>query len=231
MEERSKRHIDDYNMFYNIGMEHNIKVIMDRIYISLSDNKIAREAAIYLLLKSIGEDPDREGLIGTPDRIARMYTEIYEGYSMSEEKITEMMQKAVFTEDGNEDMVIIKDIPFYSNCEHHMVTFFGTVDVAYIPKEGKIVGLSKLPRLVDAYAKRLQLQERLTKQIADKIVSVLNPLGVMVVIRARHMCVESRGSKKPGAITITSAVRGVMRDNPAAREEAVELLTKTRKEF
>jgi GTP cyclohydrolase I len=185
-----------------------------------------RRVAVFQLLQSIGEDPIREGLLGTPDRVARMFNELYIGYNWTPDQIKHLLTKAMF-EDGCKDMVIIKDIPFYSNCEHHMVPFFGTVDIAYVP-DGKVVGLSKLPRLVDVFSKRLQIQERLTSQIADTVMDVVKPLGIMVVIKARHMCVESRGVEKSGAETVTSAVRGCFRDNTDCRLEAETLLNKRR---
>lgn len=180
-----------------------------------------REEAVSILLGTIdGETFDREGLLETPKRVAKMYDEIFSGYQMDPKAI---LSKA-FAEDEHHEMVIVKDIPFFSHCEHHMVPFFGHAHIAYIPN-GSVVGLSKLARLVDCYSKRLQIQERLTSQIADMIDSELHPMGVMVVIQAEHMCMSMRGVKKPGSNTITSAVRGVFKDNAnVARAEFLSLI-------
>ena len=164
------------------------------------------EQAIRLLLEGIGEDPDREGLVETPDRIARMYEEICGG--MNEDAAEHL--KKTFTAENNE-MVVEKDITFYSMCEHHMLPFYGKVHIAYIP-DGKVVGLSKLARTVEVFARRLQLQEQMTAQIADDIMAYLKPKGVMVMIEAEHMCMTMRGIKKPGTQTVTYAVRGEMED-------------------
>jgi GTP cyclohydrolase I len=180
-----------------------------------------REEAVAILLGTIdGEMFDREGLLETPKRVAKMYDEIFSGYQMDPKAI---LSKA-FAEDEHHEMVIVKDIPFYSHCEHHMVPFFGHAHIAYIPN-GSVVGLSKLARLVDCYSKRLQIQERLTSQIADMIDAELSPMGVMVVIQAEHMCMSMRGVKKPGSNTVTSAVRGVFKDNAnVARAEFLSLI-------
>ena len=171
-------------------------------------NKEKIEAAVKLLLEGIGEDVNREGLVETPARIARMYEEIFSGVEESSE---ELMAKRFHEE--NNDMVLEKDIVFYSMCEHHLLPFFGKVHVAYIP-DGEVVGLSKLARTVDVYAKRPQLQERMTNQIADAIMNELNPKGVMVIIEAdEHMCMTMRGVKKPGSKTVTSVVRGCFEED------------------
>lgn len=187
--------------------------------------KKIREEAVKNLLSTIPtEDPEREGLVGTPDRVARMYEEIFGGYEMDPHKILSKRFKAGEAEDKG--MVVVKDIPFYSHCEHHMVPFFGHAHVAYIPKEnGEVVGLSKICRLVECFARRLQIQERLTAQIADCINEELNPLGVMVVIQAEHLCMSMRGVKKPGSNTVTSVGRGVFMDNSNnARAEFMSML-------
>ncbi|HNT00936.1 MAG TPA: GTP cyclohydrolase I FolE [Candidatus Saccharicenans sp.] len=177
------------------------------------------EEAVYLLLEGIGEDPDRPGLRGTPGRVARMLDDILGGL-----KIDPAEDLEVFQDERHDEMVLIRNIPLYSVCEHHLLPFAGVAHVAYIPKEGRIVGLSKIARLVDILARRLQVQERLTKQIADTLNAILNPLGVMVVIEAEHLCMSMRGVKKPKAITVTSAVRCSFRNNPATRTEAMMLI-------
>jgi len=175
------------------------------------------EKAVREILIAIGEDPDREGLKDTPKRVAKMYEEILSGYNDSPEN-----HLVLFTEKYDE-MIIVKDIPFYSMCEHHMLPFFGKTHVAYIPDNSKVTGLSKLARIVDVYAKRLQLQERMTEQIADAVMAKLNAKGVMVVVEAQHLCMIMRGVKKPGSYTVTSAVKGIMREEPT-RMEALFLL-------
>ena len=178
------------------------------------------EQGVRLILEGIGEDPDREGLLKTPARVARMYEEICAGLAADPSEYFE----ATFDE-GHRDMVLVKDIPFYSVCEHHLVPFFGKAHVGYIPAEdGRICGISKLARLVDAYAKRPQVQERLTQQVADRLVEELHPQGVMVVIQAEHLCMSMRGVKKPGSKTVTSAVRGIFEANHATRSEALSLI-------
>lgn len=174
--------------------------------------------AVKLLLEGIGEDVNREGLVDTPERIARMYAEIMSGM---DEKPEEHLSK-VFTVDNNE-MVLEKDIVFYSMCEHHMLPFYGKVHVAYIPN-GKVVGLSKLARTVEVYAKRLQLQEQMTSQIADAIMDCLAPQGVMVVAEAEHMCMTMRGVKKPGSKTVSIATRGVFEENAALQNQFFQML-------
>lgn len=178
------------------------------------------EAAIRELLIAVGENPDREGLQETPARVARAYQEIFAGLY---EDPTEVLSKT-FSEDHSE-MVMVRDIQFYSTCEHHLVPFFGTAHIGYIPgKDGKVTGLSKLARLVDGMAKRPQVQERLTTQVADALMERLDPAGVIVVIEAEHLCMAMRGIRKPGANTITSAVRGVLESSAATRAEAFNLI-------
>lgn len=178
------------------------------------------ENAVREILFAIGEDPDREGLVGTPDRIARMYEEIFSGLHEDPGKHLEVY----FEDDQHEELVLVKDIPFYSVCEHHLVPFFGKAHVAYIPKGGKLTGLSKLARVVDTIAKRPQLQERLTSTIADTIMEKLQPYGVIVVVEAEHMCMTMRGVKKPGSKTITSGVRGIFKTESKSRAEAMALI-------
>lgn len=174
--------------------------------------------AVRLLLEGMGEDVTREGLIETPDRIARMYEEIYSG--MEEDAATHLSK--VFHVDSSE-MVIEKDITFYSTCEHHMLPFYGKVHIAYIP-DGKVVGLSKLARTVEVFARRLQLQEQLTGQIADALMTHMQPKGVMVMVEAEHMCMTMRGIKKPGSQTVTVARRGEFETNPALEERFFRML-------
>jgi GTP cyclohydrolase I len=166
------------------------------------------------LLRAMGEDPDREGLKNTPDRVARMYTELLSGYSTDPEMI---INGALFNIDYDE-MVLVRDIEFYSLCEHHMLPFLGRAHVAYLPK-GKVIGLSKIPRIVDMYARRLQVQERMTRQIADIIQSTLEPQGVAVVVEGMHLCAMMRGVKKHDARMTTSAMHGSFRSNLATRQE------------
>ena len=177
--------------------------------------------AVRMLLEGIGEDPGREGLLETPDRIARMYEEICGGMNESAE---EHLSK-VFTVEHNE-MVLEKDIVFYSLCEHHIMPFYGKAHVAYIPN-GKVVGLSKLARTVEVYAKRLQIQEQMTGQIADAIMKYLAPQGVMVMVEAEHMCMTMRGVKKPGSKTVSIASRGVFQDNIVLQNQFFHMLGKT----
>lgn len=177
------------------------------------------EHAVRLILEAVGEDPNREGLLDTPKRVAKMYAEVFSGLNEDPKEHF----KTVFGEE-HEELVLVKDIPFYSMCEHHLVPFFGKAHVAYIPKGGKVTGLSKLARAVEAVAKRPQLQERITSTVADSIVETLNPHGVMVVVEAEHMCMTMRGVKKPGASTVTTAVRGVLKDDQAARAEILSLI-------
>jgi GTP cyclohydrolase I len=177
------------------------------------------QAAVKMFLEAIGEDTSREGLRGTPLRVAKMCEEIFSG--MDKEPDEELF--VCFNEE-HEEMVLVKDIPLYSFCEHHLLPFFGKAHVAYIPRKGKVTGLSKLARVVEIFARRPQLQERLTSQIADSIMRILNPLGVLVVIEAEHMCMTIRGVNKPGSKTVSSAVRGIFRSNEATRAEAFALI-------
>lgn len=170
------------------------------------------------MLEGIGEDTEREGLLETPDRIARMYSEVFSGM---EEDASVPLSK-VFTVD-NSEMVLEKDIVFYSMCEHHMMPFFGKAHVAYIP-DGRVAGLSKLARTVEIYAKRLQIQERMTEQIADALMEYLTPKGAMVVLEAEHMCMTMRGVKKPGSRTVSIATRGMFRDNAGLQERFFQML-------
>ncbi len=176
------------------------------------------EQVIRDLLEAIGEDPDRQGLRETPRRVAKMYEEI--GGGTQEEAVDVLGTQ--FDED-HQEMVIIRDVPFYSMCEHHLLPFFGTAHVGYLPK-GKVVGISKLARAVDILARRPQVQERLTSQVADAIMTALGPEGVAVVIRAEHLCMAMRGVRKPGASVVTSATRGDFRDSVATRSEFLSLL-------
>jgi GTP cyclohydrolase IA len=178
------------------------------------------EAAIRELLYAIGEDPDRDGLRDTPARVARAYREMFAGLYTEPESVL----NTTFDEDHDE-MVIVKEIPLYSTCEHHLVSFHGVAHVGYIPgKDGRVTGLSKIARLVDLYAKRPQVQERLTSQIADALVNKLDPRGVIVVVEAEHLCMAMRGVRKPGAVTTTSAVRGQFKTSAASRAEALDLI-------
>lgn len=183
------------------------------------DHERAR-AAVRDLLIAVGEDPDREGLVDTPERVARAYEEIFAGLHQDP---SEVLTKT-FNEDHRE-LVLVRDIPVYSTCEHHLVPFYGKAHIGYIPgKSGKVTGLSKLARLVDLYAKRPQVQERLTKQVADAMVKRLQPQAVIVVIECEHLCMAMRGIRKPGATTTTSAVRGGFQTNPASRAEVLSLI-------
>ncbi len=179
------------------------------------------EAAIREILIAIGEDPDREGLIETPDRVARMYEEIFSGLEESPEK-----HLKIFTEEDNDEMVVVRDIPLYSMCEHHLIPFIGKAHIAYIPGEGRVIGLSKLARIVNCFARRPQLQERLTSQVADFLYDNLKPQGVAVVVEAEHLCMTMRGARASGSQTRTSAMRGIMRSDARTRAEAMSLLSK-----
>lgn len=178
------------------------------------------EAGVRMILEGVGENPDREGLLETPARVARMYQEIFAGMNQEPHELFETL-----FDEHHQEMVLVREIPFYSVCEHHLVPFFGHAHIAYIPgKEGKVCGLSKLARLVDLYAKRPQVQERLTSQVADTLVQELHPQGVMAVLEAEHMCMTMRGVKKPGSKTTTSAARGIFLSNEATRAEAMSLI-------
>jgi GTP cyclohydrolase I len=178
------------------------------------------EDAVRELLYAIGEDPERGGLRDTPARVARAYREMFGGLYTDPDSVLNTM----FDEDHDE-MVIVKEIPMYSTCEHHLVSFHGVAHVGYIPgKDGRVTGLSKIARLVDLYAKRPQVQERLTSQIADALVNKLDPRGVIVIVEAEHLCMAMRGVRKPGAVTTTSAVRGQFKTSAASRSEALDLI-------
>ena len=179
------------------------------------------ERAVRDILEAFGEDPDRDGLLDTPRRIAKMYEEIFSGLHEDPAK-----HLTVTFEADHDEMVMVRDIPIHSMCEHHLIPFAGRAHVAYIPgDDGRITGLSKIARLVDGYAKRPQVQERLTAQIADAITATLKPRGALVLIEAEHFCMSMRGVKKPGSLTITSAVRGLFKSNAATRAEAMSLIT------
>ena len=177
------------------------------------------EEAVTMILEAIGEDPRREGLLDTPKRVARMYQEVFAG--LHEDPSQHL--KVQFSED-HEEMIIVKDIPVYSMCEHHLVPFYGKAHVAYIPRKGKVTGLSKIARVVEGYAKRPQLQERLTGQIADSVMSMLNARGVLVVIEAEHMCMTMRGIQKPGTQTVTTAALGCFEKDGALQDRFFQLL-------
>ena len=183
-------------------------------------DKAKIEQAVRLILEGVGDDPDREGLKDTPRRVAQMYEEILAGIGVDPEPLVTVVPGADFDE-----LIMVKDIPLTSLCEHHMLPFNGKAHVAYIPaKDGRITGLSKIARVVDTLAKRLQVQERLTTQIADAIDEALEPRGVFVVIEAEHLCMTMRGVKKPGSLTVTSAVRGLFRSDERTRQEAISLI-------
>lgn len=177
------------------------------------------EKAVRDILEAIGEDPNREGLLETPNRVARMYAEIFAGLEDDPKR-----HLKIFDEKDDDEMVIVRDIPLYSMCEHHLIPFMGRAHIAYIPQHGKVIGLSKLARIVDSFAKRPQLQERLTGQIADFLYENLSPMGVAVVIEAQHLCMTMRGARAAGSTTRTSALRGVMRSDARTRAEVIALL-------
>ena len=187
----------------------------------MSIDKPRIEAAVRELLIGIGEDPDREGLQGTPDRVARACEEIFGG--LSDDPGSYLRKQ--FHEDGNEEMVVVRDIPFSSMCEHHLLPFYGVAHVAYLPSaQGRVCGISKLARTVELFARRLQLQERLTSQVADAVMDNLAPQGVIVKMSAEHMCMTMRGVSKPGSHTVTLATRGVFADDAALAARALSLL-------
>ncbi|MGR8950340.1 MAG: GTP cyclohydrolase I FolE [Gammaproteobacteria bacterium] len=181
------------------------------------------EAAIRTLLRFAGDNPDREGLRDTPSRVARSYGELFAGYAMDPRKI---LDRTFSETDGYDEMIILRDVPFVSHCEHHMVPFMGTAHVAYLPHQ-RVVGISKLARVIDAYARRLQIQEKLTVQIAEAIETVLRPRGVAVVLRAQHQCMTMRGVKKPGVSMVTSRMVGVFRDVAETRREFLAMIGET----
>ncbi|MFV0426339.1 MAG: GTP cyclohydrolase I FolE [Beutenbergiaceae bacterium] len=185
-------------------------------------DEAAAIAAVRDLLHALGEDPDREGLIDTPQRVARAYREAFSGLAQEPQDVL-----VTFFEIGHEELVLVRDIEVYSTCEHHLLPFHGVAHVGYIPgPDGRVTGLSKLARLVDVYAKRPQIQERLTSQVADALISTLGARGAIVVVEAEHLCMSMRGVRKPGSRTVTSAVRGALRSQ-STRAEAMSLITRT----
>lgn len=183
----------------------------------MDKNKIKR--AVRMILEAVGENPDRLDLKKTPERVSEMYTEIFSGISKDPSRDLE-----VLLAEKHDEMVLLKGIPIYSICEHHLLPFIGKAHIAYIPKHNRVTGLSKLARVVEILSKRLQVQERLTTDIADILMKKLKPMGVMVIIEAEHLCMSMRGVKKPGVLTITSAVRGVFKENSKTRAETVTLI-------
>ncbi|MBD7945184.1 GTP cyclohydrolase I FolE [Psychrobacillus sp. Sa2BUA9] len=177
------------------------------------------EDAVTMIIEAIGEDPTREGLLDTPKRVSKMYAEMFEGLHQDPKEHF----KTVFNEE-HEELVLVKDIPFFSMCEHHLVPFYGKAHVAYIPRDGKVTGLSKLARAVEVTARRPQLQERITSTIADDIMEMINPHGVYVVIEAEHMCMTMRGIKKPGAKTVTAVARGIYETDEIKRSEVLSFI-------
>jgi len=192
--------------------------LKDYVNTQVGTNREKIEHHIKEILKLVGEDVEREGLLDTPARVTRMYEEIFAGYEVDPRDAL-----GVAFDENHEELVIVKDITYYSQCEHHMAPFFGKVHIGYIPS-GKIAGLSKFARLVEAISRRLQVQERITTEIADIMDEVLMPHGVMVVVEGEHLCMCARGVKKPGSKTVTSAVRGSFRENPAQRAEFLSLV-------
>jgi len=178
------------------------------------------QKAVKLLLESFGEDINREGLKDTPKRVARFYEEALAGAKAGPKDVLTVY----YEKENHEEIVLIKDIPFYSLCEHHLLPFFGKAHVAYIPKKDRLLGLSKLARLVELFSKRLQLQERITKQVADTIMEIAKPYGAMVILEAEHLCMTMRGVKKPGAKMVTSAMRGIFLKDARTRSEALALI-------
>ncbi len=179
------------------------------------------EKGVRLILEGIGENPERPGLKRTPERVAEMYEEIFSGLGTPSEEVLMPMEG-----EKHDEMVLLKDIPFYSVCEHHLLPFAGKAHIAYIPEGGRIVGISALARALEIFAKRPQVQERLTSQLADLIMERLQPKGCMVIIDAEHLCMSMRGIKKPGSRTVTSAVRGIFRSKESTRQELLELIKK-----
>lgn len=198
--------------------EEGMAGVKDYMNSSVGANREKIEYHVEQILKLIGEDTEREGLLETPARVTRMYEEIFAGYEVDPRDVL-----GVTFDENHEELVIVKDIVYYSQCEHHMAPFFGKVHIGYVPS-GQIVGLSKLARLVEAVTRRLQVQERITSQIADILEDALNPNGVMVVVEGEHLCMCARGVKKPGSKTVTSATRGTFRDNAASRAEFLSLV-------
>lgn len=184
-------------------------------------DKARIEKAVREILLAIGENPDREGLKETPQRVSKMYEEVFSGLSVDPEELV-----TIFETEGHEEMVILRDIPFYSMCEHHLLPFYGKAHIAYIPTKERLSGLSKLARVVEAVSRRPQLQERITTQVADTLMKTLKPYGVLVIVEAEHLCMTMRGVKKPGSKMTTSAVRGVFQDKETTRMEALHLIGK-----
>ena len=184
-------------------------------------DKVKIEKAVRQILEAIGEDSKRKDLLETPRRVAQMYEEIFSGINQDPEKELE-----VILDQKHNEIILLRGIPLYSICEHHLLPFLGRVNIAYIPKNGRVTGLSKLARVVDILARRPQVQERLTTQIAEILMNKLKPLGVMVVIEAEHLCMSMRGVRKPGTMTVTSAVRGIFKENEKTRSEALALMGK-----
>ena len=199
-----------------VGMPHRDSVILETPFF----DQPRAEAAVRELLLAVGENPDRDGLKETPARVARAFREMFAGLYVDPDAVLD----TTFDE-GHSELVLVKQIPMYSTCEHHLVAFHGMAHVGYIPGEdGRVTGLSKLARVVDLYAKRPQVQERLTAQVADAVMRKLKPRGVIVVVEAEHLCMAMRGVRKPGAVTTTSAVRGLFKTNSSSRAEALELI-------
>ncbi|MGH7777226.1 MAG: GTP cyclohydrolase I FolE [Candidatus Dormibacterales bacterium] len=198
-----------------------MSVLRPRLERELPDGAPGREleSTVARMLELVGEDLGRPGLAGTPERVARSLRDLVSGSAMS---AAEVVGDAIFEQDYDE-VVLVKDIQFYSLCEHHLLPFFGSCHVAYMPR-GKIVGLSKIPRVVGVFSRRLQLQERLTRQIAEAFEEVVTPAGTAVVMEARHMCMEMRGVERPGNLTVTSCMLGVFREDPRSRAEVMELI-------
>lgn len=189
----------------------------------MSFDKDKMQEGVELLLEGMGYNPDQPGLVETPQRVADMYTEVLSGLDKEPEEIVKVLKGEEYDE-----IVLVREIPFYSLCEHHLLPFHGEAHVAYIPEGNRITGLSKLARVVELYARRLQVQERMTRQVADSLMDTLAPKGVMVVCEAEHLCMTMRGVQKPGSVTVTSVVRGIFRDNQATRSEAVNLIEQGR---
>lgn len=202
------------------GRDHSSADEMKALATGRVFDQARAEAAVRELLIAVGEDPDRQGLLDTPARVARSYREIFAGLYLEPDTVLD----TTFDE-GHQELVLVRNIPLYSTCEHHLVAFHGVAHVGYIPgKSGKVTGLSKLARVVDLYAKRPQVQERLTSQIADAVTRKLQPRGAIVVVEAEHLCMAMRGIRKPGATTTTSAVRGLFQTSAASRSEALDLI-------
>lgn len=198
------------------------RILMSFPHLMTQIDQARIEKAFREIIEALGENPDREGLAETPQRFARFYAEVFDGVHKDPGDVID----AFFGDEHYQEIVMVKDIPFYSMCEHHFVPFHGQAHVAYLPR-GRVTGLSKLARLVETFARRPQMQERLTSQVADCLNERLDPLGVLVVVEAEHLCMSMRGVKKPGAWTVTSAVRGIMETNPSTRSEAMSLLLGT----